>query len=187
MSKKVRLKDAPPGLFRWNGVLGFKAEYCSHACYPDAYVVESGEFFWGGAKFYHERDNVMVEPVTVEDLLPDAHKPEKKQEIIAVDFDGTLCENKWPGIGAANRELITYLQDRQKAGAKLILWTCRTGDRLREAVEWCKEHGLVFDAINDDIPDVISEFGPSGRKVFATEYIDDRASTKFKLPFVKGE
>ena len=117
----------------------------------------------------------------------DDHPEPKEQEIIAVDFDGTLCENKWPGIGAPNFELMTYLKARQFNGAKLILWTCRTGDRLREAVEWCDEYALIFDAINEDIPDVISEFGPSGRKVFATEYIDDRASTEFKLPFVKGE
>lgn len=117
----------------------------------------------------------------------DDHPEPKEQEIIAVDFDGTLCENKWPGIGAPNAELILYLTSRKQKGAKLILWTCRTGDRLKEAVDWCQECGLRFDAINEDIPDVISEFGPSGRKVFATEYIDDRASTKFKLPFVKGE
>ena len=117
----------------------------------------------------------------------DDHPEPKEQEIIAVDFDGTLCENKWPGIGAANVPLFNYLFERKKLGAKLILWTCRTNERLGEAIQWCGEYGLYFDAINEDIPDVISEFGPSGRKVFATEYIDDRASTKFKLPFVKGE
>lgn len=187
MSKKVRLKDAPPGLFLWNGVLCFKSEYTMCGLCPETFVVESGEYFWGDAKMHSERSQLMVEPVTVEDLLPDAHKIEKKQEIIAVDFDGTLCENKWPGIGAPNLELMAYLKLRRLNGAKLILWTCRTGHRLNEAVQWCKELDLYFDAINEDIPDVISEFGPSGRKVFATEYIDDRASTKFKLPFVKGE
>jgi hypothetical protein len=109
-----------------------------------------------------------------------------KQEIIAVDFDGTLCENKWPGMGFTNWALIDYLLDRQKQGAKLILWTCRTGEHLQNAVDWCADRRLYFDAVNEDIPDVVSEFGPSGRKVFATEYIDDRASTKFCLPFVAG-
>ena len=187
MSKKVRLEDAPPGLFLHEGVLGFKTKYQLNGL-PECYVVECGQYFWPeGVVNSFDKSNLMVEPVNVEDLLPDAHKPEKKQEIIAVDFDGTLCENKWPGIGAPNIPLFNYLFLRKKNGAKLILWTCRTGERLAEAIKWCGEHGLYFDAINEDIPDVISEFGPSGRKVFATEYIDDRASTKFKLPFVKGE
>ena len=54
----------------------------------------------------------------------------KSVKIIAVDFDGTLCENKWPEIGTANEELIEYLRDRQKNGDKLILWTCRVDDML---------------------------------------------------------
>ncbi len=48
-----------------------------------------------------------------------------KQNIIAVDFDGTLCENKWPEIGMPNEELIEYLKKRQTNGEKLILWTSR--------------------------------------------------------------
>lgn len=63
----------------------------------------------------------------------------KPAKIIAVDFDGTLCENKWPEIGAENEELIEYLRDRKKHGDKLILWTCRVDDMLRKAVEWCKK------------------------------------------------
>lgn len=46
-------------------------------------------------------------------------------KIIAVDFDGTLCENNWPEIGEPKKEVITYLKGRQAAGDKLILWTCR--------------------------------------------------------------
>ena len=53
-----------------------------------------------------------------------------KPNIIAVDFDGTLCENKWPEIGMPNEELIEYLKKRQAAGEKLILWTNRVDERL---------------------------------------------------------
>jgi hypothetical protein len=98
----------------------------------------------------------------------------KPAKIIAVDFDGTLCENKWPEIGAANEELIEYLRDRQKNGDKLILWTCRVDDMLRKAVEWCKEKGLVFDEVNENLPEIIESFGSDTRKIFANEYIDDR-------------
>lgn len=37
-------------------------------------------------------------------------------KIIAVDFDGTLCENKWPEIGEANEDMIYYL--RKKTGRR---------------------------------------------------------------------
>lgn len=97
-----------------------------------------------------------------------------RNKIIAVDFDGTLCENKWPEIGSPNEEVIEYLKNRQKSGDKLILWTCRMGKRLDEAVKWCEEHGLIFDAINDNLPETLAWIGSVTRKIFAHEYIDDR-------------
>ncbi len=97
-----------------------------------------------------------------------------KPNIIAVDFDGTLCTNRWPEIGEPNDELIEYLKNRQNNGEKLILWTNRVGDRLTEAVAWSKERGLIFDAVNDNLPEIIEAFGSNCRKVFANEYIDDR-------------
>lgn len=95
-------------------------------------------------------------------------------KIIAVDFDGTLCENNWPEIGAPNEELIEYLRNRQKSGDKLILWTCRVDEMLQKAVAWCKERGLIFDAVNENLPEIIESFGSDTRKIFANEYIDDR-------------
>ena len=91
-------------------------------------------------------------------------------KIIAVDFDGTLCENKWPEIGAVNEDLIAYLHSQRRAGAKIILWTNRVG-------------GLIFDCVNENLPEVIKEFGSDTRKIFAHEYIDDRMHNGFKLPF----
>jgi hypothetical protein len=108
-------------------------------------------------------------------------------KVIATDFDGTLCENKWPDIGAPNEEIIWYLREQQAAGVKIILWTCRVGERLEEAVRWCYDQGLIFDTINENIPEAIDLFGSDTRKIFANEYIDDRMSTRFKLPFVKRE
>lgn len=108
-------------------------------------------------------------------------------KVIATDFDGTLCENKWPDIGEPNEEIIWYLREQQAAGVKIILWTCRVGERLEEAVRWCYDQGLIFDAVNENIPEAIDLFGSDTRKIFANEYIDDRMSTRFKLPFVKRE
>lgn len=97
--------------------------------------------------------------------------------IIAVDFDGTLCENQYPEIGEPNNALIECLKMRQqKMGHKLILWTCRVGDRLEQAVDWCQDRGLIFDAVNQNLPEIVESFGGDCRKVFAHEYIDDRNS-----------
>lgn len=95
-------------------------------------------------------------------------------EIIACDFDGTLCANAWPGIGKANEDTIWYLKKHQAEGNKIILWTCRTGELLDEAVEWCKDQGLIFDAINENLPEVIETMGGDTRKIYADEYVDDK-------------
>lgn len=108
-----------------------------------------------------------------------------ESKIIAVDFDGTLCSNAYPYIGFGNWLLIDYLKAQKKQGAKIILWTCRIGERLNEAVAWCKDAGLIFDAINENLPEIIEAFGSDTRKIFANEYIDDLSCTKFNLPFEK--
>lgn len=99
----------------------------------------------------------------------------KKDVIIAVDFDGTLVENKWPEIGDAIEPVVKYVKHRQSNGARIILWTNRSGDRLNEAVNWCSDHGIILDAINENLPDAIEFFGGDCRKIFANEYLDDRA------------
>ncbi len=96
-------------------------------------------------------------------------------KIIAVDFDGTLCENSWPEIGEPNEEMIKYLKDRQANGDKIILWTCRVDDMLRKSVDWSAKQGLIFDAVNENLPEIVASFGTDTRKVlFANEYINDR-------------
>ena len=99
----------------------------------------------------------------------------REYTIYAVDFDGTLCENEWPEIGKPNHGLIDTLQKAREKDDKIILWTCRTGDLLVEAVSWCKKQGIEFDAINENLPEIIGQFGSESRKVFADIYIDDKA------------
>jgi len=95
--------------------------------------------------------------------------------IIAVDFDGTLCKECYPNIGEANKRLIDTLRQLQSDGCKIILWTCRCGQRLEEAVQWCFFNGLIFDAINENVPEIIEYYGSDSRKIFADIYIDDKA------------
>jgi len=97
------------------------------------------------------------------------------EHIIAVDFDGTLCENAWPGIGPARAGVIDYVLGQQMTGAKIILWTNRRGEKLAEAVAWCAARGIAFDAVNENLPEIVERFGGDTRKVFANEYLDDKA------------
>ena len=96
-------------------------------------------------------------------------------KVIAVDFDGVLCgPAQFPEIGAPNTELIEKLLSTREHGCKLILWTCREGNDLERAVQWCSRQGLEFDAVNEGIPERIAQYGDS-RKIGADIYIDDRA------------
>tara|TARA_Y100000310_G_scaffold108679_1_gene107070 strand:+ start:111 stop:488 length:378 start_codon:yes stop_codon:yes gene_type:complete len=104
-----------------------------------------------------------------------------KKLTIAVDFDGTLCEFAFPDIGGqkkGHKVLMDKLIQLRNEGHKLILWTNR-GDNeeypvLTEAVEWCRDKGLEFDAVNENLPDQkkLSGYSP---KIMADIYIDDRA------------
>lgn len=95
--------------------------------------------------------------------------------IYAVDFDGTLSFGEWPEVGPVNRRLVDYLIRRQMLGDKVILWTCRAGKPLTDAVEFCKINGLVFDAVNDNLPEIVEQYGSNSRKITCDVYIDDRA------------
>ena len=121
-------------------------------------------------------------------------------KIIAVDFDGTLCENKYPEIGepvtgyyrgwkgdkyfSCRFNFIKLLIALQEMGNKIILFTCRGGEQLEEAVSWCNNlFGLKFDAVNNDVEETLQRYAPtlelrnqlSGtRKIYADVYIDDR-------------
>lgn len=103
--------------------------------------------------------------------------------IIAVDFDGTLISgNKWPDVeGEPNKQLINILIRERQRGNKVILWTNRTDKPekeeypLKAAVEFCKAVGLEFDAVNENLPEIIAAYGSDSRKVSADKYIDDKA------------
>ncbi|GAA4315623.1 hypothetical protein GCM10023115_26630 [Pontixanthobacter gangjinensis] len=92
---------------------------------------------------------------------------------IAVDFDGTIVENRFPEIGKPILFAFESLKKLQNEGHRLILWTYRHGERLNEAVEFCEQHGIKFYAVNKSYPE--EEFDNSiSRKILADIFIDDR-------------
>jgi hydroxymethylpyrimidine pyrophosphatase-like HAD family hydrolase len=93
--------------------------------------------------------------------------------IIAVDFDGTIVEHKYPSIGKEIPYAIKTLKLFQEKGHKLILWTYRHGKELEKAVEFCRKKGLIFYAVNSNFEG--EEFDNTySRKIYADIYIDDR-------------
>jgi hypothetical protein len=66
--KEVTLAECPPGLFVFDGTLCFKSAYYADYGSPDAYVVSSGKYFWGGGRDQKERDNLMVLPISGEEV-----------------------------------------------------------------------------------------------------------------------
>ncbi len=94
--------------------------------------------------------------------------------IIAIDFDGTIVEHRYPEIGDeipfATQALKMLIAEQHQ----LILWTVREGDLLKEAVEWCREKGVEFYAINRDYPEEDTAHQGFSRKIKADVFIDDR-------------
>lgn len=98
-----------------------------------------------------------------------------KHRIIGVDFDGTLSKTiNYPEPGEPIQEVIDYVKRAQIEGAYVVLITMREGTFLEMALDWCKEQGLEFDAVNDNLPHMKDFFKNNPRKIFVTEYLDDR-------------
>ena len=92
---------------------------------------------------------------------------------IAVDFDGTIVENRYPAIGKPMLFAFETLKELQKRGFVLILWTFRAGKELDEAVEFCRSNGIEFYAVNKSYPEEVFD-GEISRKIDADIFIDDR-------------
>lgn len=95
--------------------------------------------------------------------------------IIAVDFDGTIVEHRYPAIGKERPFAIETLKKLSQDGHRLILWTVREGRLLEEAVAFCHERGVEFYAVNRDYPEEEKEHNKHySRKLKADVWIDDR-------------
>ncbi len=98
-----------------------------------------------------------------------------KTKVYAVDFDGTLCESQYPKIGKPKNNIINYVKKLKRQGHYIVLWTCREGESLKEAIKWCADRDLIFHEYNRNIPRRIQHFESDPRKIGADYYIDDRA------------
>lgn len=94
--------------------------------------------------------------------------------IIAVDFDGTIVEHRYPKIGKEIPYAIDTLKMLIKDRHQLILWTVREGELLQEAVDYCRERGVEFYAINTNYPEEKDVHRHFSRKLKADLFIDDR-------------
>lgn len=96
--------------------------------------------------------------------------------IIAVDFDGTIVQDRYPGIGNEMPFATQTLKMLLKEGHQLILWTVREGETLEQAIDWCRQRGVEFYAVNQDFPgEDKDETAHYSRKIKADMFIDDRA------------
>lgn len=95
--------------------------------------------------------------------------------IIAVDFDGTIVEHRYPEIGKEIPFAIATLKKLQAERNLLILWTVRENKLLEEAVEFCRKRGLEFYAVNANYPNEQAKTTTTPcRKLQADLFIDDR-------------
>ncbi len=98
--------------------------------------------------------------------------------IIAIDFDGTLCDHQYPEIGEEIPFAFRVCKKLQEAGHKLMLWTMRgnkpDNETLKHAVDWCAERGLVFWGVNEN-PEQKESGWSNSNKQYANIYIDDAA------------
>jgi hypothetical protein len=92
---------------------------------------------------------------------------------LAIDFDGTIVEDDYPGIGKPRIFAFETLKKLQEDGHRLILWTYRSGLKLEDAVKFCKDNGIEFYAVNKSFPEEQFDYTKS-RKIHADIFIDDR-------------
>lgn len=98
---------------------------------------------------------------------------ERKPIIYAIDFDGTIVENRFPAIGKLKPEAERFIRELRERGDKWILYTMREGESLQFAIDFLAIHDLLPDAANENLPEMCELYKNDPRKIFAHVYIDD--------------
>jgi hypothetical protein len=128
VSEAVRLRDCPPGLFRYNGALGLKTDYRDTERHSEAYVAVNGEAFWGGAKTKDEREELLVEPI-------------EEHSIRATQAPAGVVSGTLP-TGAELREAVAKLLYEQYANHPDARWDL-VEDRHKESVWRSKADAIL--------------------------------------------
>ena len=95
---------------------------------------------------------------------------QKRNMIVAVDFDGTCCEHEYPNIGATVPHCIEVLKKIIQFGHQIMIYTMRDGKELEDAKNWYIQNGIPFTAANENI-----DAWSKSKKLYAHIYIDDAA------------
>ena len=157
------------------------------------YIREQYNMDWGLWQFndYEIDINTLDEYNTVDETKID-YSSNEFVNVLACDFDNTLSLGaKFPDIGRPNTYLFNKLINGEYKDWKKILWTSRTGESLKRAIEWCEEQGLKFDAINENVPEIKAKGLPVNEcKPFVTKFIDDLMENPLPLEeredYIKG-
>lgn len=86
--------------------------------------------------------------------------------VVAIDYDGTL----WDGERLIP-EAVAFVEWLTDNDTTTVLWTCREGRLLQEALDVLDTAGVHFDLVNQG-----NGKRPDSRKVNADLYVDDRAN-----------
>ena len=105
--------------------------------------------------------------------------------MVAVEFDGKVCEENSPGIGKEKPMVLMSIKPIQSLGVYTLIWTCRSGKDLKNAINWCVTKGLEFDKYNEHADCFLSQFDCLGPKIGADMYIDDKAHSAHQIKDLK--
>ena len=94
--------------------------------------------------------------------------------ILAIDFDGTICDSEWPECGHERDLAKFYINKLSREGYGIIINTCREGVALAKAIVWLNNHGINYHYVNCNFPHVIKLYGADCRKISADIYVDDK-------------
>ena len=94
--------------------------------------------------------------------------------ILAIDFDATIVDSRYPNIIGLRKDAKKYINRMYDDGHYIIIWTCRTGGDLRMATQFLDDNGVKYHIANDNNPVETARWNNNSRKVFADLYIDDK-------------
>src|SRR3712207_8129233 len=101
----------------------------------------------------------------------------EKAKIIAIDFDGTLVTENFPGIGELNVKLVEDMKNWHKQGKTLLIWTCRVGKYAKECRDFLDKHKVPYDYFNENSKESLELYQADSRKLTADLYIRSEEHT----------